>query len=61
MLGSLTDPDADMAPFPSRNVGQVPLLTYVANRQMPTFVTALARHVEAVTPACDAAPVAWAD
>jgi putative transposase len=27
-------------------------------RQMPTFVAALARHVEAVTPACDAARVA---
>jgi hypothetical protein len=30
-------------------------------RQMPTFVAALARHVEAVPPACDAARVAWAD
>jgi len=27
-------------------------------RQMPTFVAALARHVDAVTPACDAARVA---
>jgi hypothetical protein len=27
-------------------------------RQMPTFVAALARHVVAVTPACDAARVA---
>jgi putative transposase len=27
-------------------------------RQMPTFVAALARHLEAVPPACDAAPVA---
>jgi hypothetical protein len=27
-------------------------------RQMPTFVAALARHLEAVTPACDAARVA---
>jgi hypothetical protein len=27
-------------------------------RQMPTFVAALARHVEAVTTACDAARVA---
>jgi putative transposase len=27
-------------------------------RQLPTFVAALARHVEAVTPACDAARVA---
>jgi hypothetical protein len=26
--------------------------------QMPTFVAALARHVEAVPPACDAARVA---
>ncbi len=30
-------------------------------RQVPTFVAALARHVEAVTPACDAARVARAD
>jgi hypothetical protein len=30
-------------------------------RQMPTLVVALARHVEAVPPACDAAPVASAD
>jgi hypothetical protein len=28
------------------------------SQQMPTLVAALARHVEAVTPACDAAPVA---
>jgi putative transposase len=28
------------------------------HRQMPTFVAALARHFEAVTPACDAARVA---
>jgi putative transposase len=27
-------------------------------RQVPTFAAALARHVEAVTPACDAARVA---
>jgi putative transposase len=27
-------------------------------RQMPTFVAALARHLEAVTPVCDAARVA---
>jgi hypothetical protein len=27
-------------------------------RQMPTFVAALARHLQAVPPACDAAPVA---
>ena len=27
-------------------------------RQMPTFVAALARHVEAIRPACDAARVA---
>jgi hypothetical protein len=27
-------------------------------RQLPTYVAALARHVEAVPPACDAAPVA---
>jgi putative transposase len=27
-------------------------------RQVPTFVAVLARHVEAVTPACDAARVA---
>jgi putative transposase len=30
-------------------------------RRMPTLVAALARHVEAVTPACDAARVAGAD
>jgi len=28
------------------------------DRQVPTFVAALAGHVEAVTPACDAAGVA---
>jgi hypothetical protein len=27
-------------------------------RQMPTFIAALARHVEAVTPACDTPRVA---